>query len=261
MRPFRDKDFTTALTLVDYGLSSLTNFATTFVVLRTASRHDLGTFALVYASYLILLGITRAAMSDAHLMDQAGGRDGGLSVAATQVLTVVSIVSVIGVPVGLSLGGSGKDMVLLLCLAAPGLMLQDLLRFHAFAEQRPGRAALPMPAGWSGWGVVRSSWSAPDTASLRSGCSSSGPCLGQSSGSRLGLGRCVPHRCAASRCWPRIAGAASLSPSSTSLPAGRAMPAASSSQHSRVCRPRVCCAPAKPWSHRSTSSSSPRNRR
>jgi CDP-glycerol glycerophosphotransferase len=141
------RDYTALFTLVDYGLSSLTNFGTTLVVLRTGTQRELGTFAVIYATYLIVLGVTRAAMSDAHLMDQARGVGSGLSLAAAQVLASIALLSVTAFPVALLLGGPAQKMVVALCFAAPGLMLLDLLRYHAFATVRPEKAA-QLDAAW-----------------------------------------------------------------------------------------------------------------
>ena len=67
--------------LADQALSSLTNFALSFVVARSFSTDVLGAFALVFSSYLLFLNIARPLAMQPLLIRFSGAprRTGGAS--------------------------------------------------------------------------------------------------------------------------------------------------------------------------------------
>jgi hypothetical protein len=130
------------LALGDQVLSGLSNFLTVALVARSATPEEFGHFSLVYALLLIALGLlrglwgTRLSLSASHgvALERARGLLG-----ATALVTPLLVV----VLLGLSLALTGLDAVaiaLLIALALPIVVAQDLCRYAAVAAGRPGVA-------------------------------------------------------------------------------------------------------------------------
>ena len=132
--------------LGDQALSSLTNFTLSLLVARTVGVDELGIFSLVFATYLLVLGVSRSLNSDPlgvrysdaappawrEATAQAGGGAVGLGVAAGAACAIAGAVA----------GGLLGRALLVLGLTLPGLLLQDVWRFAFVARGRSVHAFL-----------------------------------------------------------------------------------------------------------------------
>lgn len=124
----------------DQCLSSLINLGLSLFAATALSADEFGAFALVFAAYLLWLGVVRACVSSpltirfstTDLMNwrQAASASAGaailLGLGGSVLLGLVSAVA--------GVGGHGMAV---LALVLPGLMLLDQLRFAFFARGRP----------------------------------------------------------------------------------------------------------------------------
>ena len=138
--------------LADQALSSLTNFALSFVVARSFSTDVLGAFALVFSSYLLFLNIARPLAMQPLLIRFSGApREDWRRVTAAAVglslLIGLAGTVVIGA-VGLLLGGVLGEGLLVTSVLMPGLLVQDSWRLAFFAAGR-GRAAFLNDLVWA----------------------------------------------------------------------------------------------------------------
>lgn len=132
-------------TLVDQGISSLTNLLVGLAVASSTSQEEFGAFGAAFLAYLLALGATRAAVteiiairytaSDPTTYRTIARRAVGASIVAGLLAAIP--VAVVAVRSGEPLQGT----LLMLCFALPGLMGQDAWRYVFFAQQRPERAA------------------------------------------------------------------------------------------------------------------------
>jgi O-antigen/teichoic acid export membrane protein len=131
---------------LDQALSSVTNFLLSIAVARTVSPREFGAFGLVFATYLLLLNLTRALGSQPLLIrfsaspydDQRKEIPG-----ATGVAVVIGVVfGVILALASIPCAHTTKVALLALAITLPGLMLQDGWRFVFFAVARPAAAAV-----------------------------------------------------------------------------------------------------------------------
>ena len=132
--------------LGDQALSSLTNFALNLLVARQVGIDQLGVFSLVFATYLLALGVSRSLNSDAlavrysaadapawrEAAAQAGGGALGLGVAGGLVCVLAGWVA----------GGLLGQALVVLGVCLPGLLLQDVWRWAFVARGRSAQAFL-----------------------------------------------------------------------------------------------------------------------
>lgn len=138
--------------LADQALSSLTNFAVGIAVARTVPIEQFGAFALVFATYSVVLGVSRALATDPLVVRhsrsteapdvpaerRATGSSLGIGLAAGAALLALSVV----VP------GEHRELVVALAVVIPGLMLQDAWRVLFFVRGR-GRSACLNDLVWA----------------------------------------------------------------------------------------------------------------
>ncbi len=143
--------------VVDQIVSSGANFLAMVMAARALSTSDFGAFALVMLTYNVAIGIVRALCSEAILVrpgEVAGGparalavrrRRGGASNTGLMIGSAVMLglvaVPLLGIAGALASGGL-RQSLWVLAVAIPGLLLQDALRFVAFAQRRPADALL-----------------------------------------------------------------------------------------------------------------------
>lgn len=140
-----------ALTLGDQFTSSLSNLALSVVVARSVGTEEYGAFALAYAAYALLLGVARALGAEPLLIHHAAREPdaatsrGRAAAGSALLLGVVGgvLVAVIG---GLA-GGDARGALVAIGLCLPALLLQDALRYVAFASRRP-QVALASDVLW-----------------------------------------------------------------------------------------------------------------
>jgi len=134
----------------DEGISSLTNFGLSILVLRSVSTADFGAFTITYTAYAFALNICRGLVGEPQLvrhshveMDewrettkQAVGTALVLGVVgAALLLGVVPILSAIGGELSVTAG-----TLLPLAILLPALLVQDAWRYAFFAIGKPSRA-------------------------------------------------------------------------------------------------------------------------
>ena len=125
------------------------NLVLAILVARSTDAHGFGEWSLCFVGYAILTGAVRAALFTPMLLQAAAQRKNPVGSS-----THVSAVGVIGLAI-LPLGMAGsllapygmRGTILALSLSAPALLIQDALRFAAFARDRAG-SALTLDAIW-----------------------------------------------------------------------------------------------------------------
>lgn len=132
--------------LADQALSSLTNFAVGVVIARSVNPHEFGAFSLAFATYLVLLGASRAITSEPLLVrlssvSQEVWRVGTRS--STGATMVVGILTgVVSISFGIALRGTLGSALIALGITLPGLLLQDGWRQAFFANGLGSQAFL-----------------------------------------------------------------------------------------------------------------------
>jgi O-antigen/teichoic acid export membrane protein len=126
--------------LADQALSSLTNFAVGVIVARSVSPEDFGAFGLVFATYLVVLGVSRAIASEPLLVRFSAEpfdvwRSGAISSTGTAT-AIGAVAGVLSISVGLIVDGSLGHGLVALGVTLPGLLLQDSWRLAFFADGR-----------------------------------------------------------------------------------------------------------------------------
>jgi O-antigen/teichoic acid export membrane protein len=158
------------LTILDQGVSSGTNFLVVALVTRATGFDGLGAYALVLTVWMATLGIHRAIVAEPIVIGTTSGRPDttvlqrGFSAEVYLGLAVGALVVVGGVVAAvLDKAVIARTLVVLALVLVP-LLLQDLWRFMAFFEGRPGKAL----ANDSVFGAVQISLTALVMASGRS---------------------------------------------------------------------------------------------
>jgi len=121
----------------DQALSSLTNFAISFLVVRSVGLADFGAFSLAFATYAVGLNVIRAVASQPLVVRYSGPvgpRWRGGVAGATGATLIIGFVGAIGcLGVGLVGHGAFQQAFVALAITTPGLLLQDSWRFAFFA--------------------------------------------------------------------------------------------------------------------------------
>jgi O-antigen/teichoic acid export membrane protein len=130
--------------IADQTLSSLTNFALTFLVARSVGAAEFGDFAIAFTVYLTSLGLARAAITSPlsirystcpkpewqHATRSATG----------SVLVLGVGMGIVCALAGLFLTGPLREALVALGIFLPALLLQDTWRFAFFAAGRKFQA-------------------------------------------------------------------------------------------------------------------------
>jgi O-antigen/teichoic acid export membrane protein len=135
----------TMIVLIDHGLSSLTNVLPTIVIARELGVDALGKFAIAFTLYFLILGFVRNYVQETYLIEAARKPSAQLAQYTAQSARACfasgSIAALVGIITFPFLGELSETITPVLLLM-PGLLLQDAVRYHAFAEKRPHIAAL-----------------------------------------------------------------------------------------------------------------------
>jgi O-antigen/teichoic acid export membrane protein len=160
----------TGWTLVDQGLSSLTNFALGVLVARAVSPTDYGAFAVGFGAFAVALGVARSVATDPLVVRFSDAPPDELAPMGRRALGATLAVGV-GAGVLLSVAGvfAGDPLrptLWAFAVGLPVLCLQDGVRYLLFAARRP-RAASANDGAWllvvaGAWLVLRAS-GAPTT--------------------------------------------------------------------------------------------------
>ncbi|MGH3614019.1 MAG: hypothetical protein ACRDRK_15795 [Pseudonocardia sp.] len=131
-------------TVGDQFLFALSSLVVTLAVARGGGAEALGRFSVAFAAYLIVLGFSRALVSEPLLaIPRDEDRTGEAESTTLTMLFAAAGATVVGV-VGLLLG---RVELLVVAAALPAALIQDVLRYHAFHRGQPARAAL-LDGGW-----------------------------------------------------------------------------------------------------------------
>ncbi len=132
-------------TTVDQVLFTLSNFAITLAVARGGGADTLGQFSVAFAVYLIVLGCSRSLVSESLL---ASPRERSDRVPESAAHTLTLLVAGVGaLVVGLLGFILARPEFLVVAVALPITLLQDVMRYSAFRRQKPALAAL-LDGGW-----------------------------------------------------------------------------------------------------------------
>jgi O-antigen/teichoic acid export membrane protein len=126
--------------IADQGLSSLSNFALSILIARSATASAFGGFSVSLTAYAIILQVVRGLaglpLSIRFSTESTPVWRAGASSAAGAALVLASVIGVAAAVVGLVLGGQIGVPMIVLGLSLPGLMVQDTWRFAFFAAKR-----------------------------------------------------------------------------------------------------------------------------
>jgi hypothetical protein len=132
--------------LGDQALSSLTNFLVSLLVAREVGIEQLGVFSLVFATYLLALGISRSLNSDPLLVRYSAAEPQrwrqGTAMAGGGALGFGVIAGAACAIAGAVVGGLLGTALIVLGVSLPGLLLQDAWRFAFIAAGRSFHAFL-----------------------------------------------------------------------------------------------------------------------
>ena len=140
------------VSLLDQGASGASNFFAIILVAGSMSAVEFGVFSLAFAMLLLILAVTRSWLATKVVLKSAEGPH-AVSMAGSDALSVVAILApvfagVVGITYLLAIdtapfGDSSPHLIgLLLCVAAPIVSAQDLLRLIASAADRPADALI-----------------------------------------------------------------------------------------------------------------------
>lgn len=130
--------------MADQGMSSLTNFALTIVVLRTMPLPEFGVFSLVYALYQLTLSAGRALVGQPLAIrfsaSPAETRDPETKDALGAALVVGFAAAIpIAIAAQVTSGPLSRGLIAV-AISLPLLLVQDAWRFGLFAAGHPQRA-------------------------------------------------------------------------------------------------------------------------
>jgi O-antigen/teichoic acid export membrane protein len=132
--------------LANQAFSSLTNFALGVLIARSVTPHEFGAFSLAFATYTLLLGLSRALTSEPFVVRVSHVRLAVWRPAAAAAAGTATSIGVVGgagcVLFGLATTGPTSQAFVALGLTLPGLLLQDSWRFAFFARGSGGQAFL-----------------------------------------------------------------------------------------------------------------------
>jgi O-antigen/teichoic acid export membrane protein len=141
-------------TVIDQGISALTNLVLSVMVAQSATASAFGAFAMAFLVYSLALGFSRALIGQPLQISFASASPNDFRSAARLALgaavVVGSALSLITVVAGVAIGGQPGVALIALGLWFPALILQDTCRMAFFTEGTAKRAA----AIDSVWGVL-----------------------------------------------------------------------------------------------------------
>ena len=142
-------------TLADQAASSITNFALTYIVLRSVSLADFGSFTVAYASYLLAVSVVRSLIGEPfmirHGLDDDRDRRSAVKAATGAALGIGLLCGLAAGLMSFAFTGVLRASLLILAALLPLLLLQDVWRFAFFAVGRPWMAFYNDLS----WGVVQ----------------------------------------------------------------------------------------------------------
>jgi O-antigen/teichoic acid export membrane protein len=130
----------------DQVLSTLTNFLLSVAVARSASASGFGVFSLAYSAFVLLIGFSRASISEPFSVRYAKSDADAWRAAARTATGAGLAEGIVGglafLGAGLLASGSDRTLAIAFGLTMPGLMLQDTWRYCYVTQGRTDRAFL-----------------------------------------------------------------------------------------------------------------------
>lgn len=137
--------------LADQALSSLTNFALSVMVARSATARELGAFVFAFAAYVLVVNIGNGLIGEPLLVRYTDAPSGVWSKAASGASGAALSLGVAGgaacILVGGAIGGTQGHLFIALAIALPGLAVQDTWR-KLFFVRLQGKLAFLNDLAW-----------------------------------------------------------------------------------------------------------------
>ncbi|MFE1308907.1 hypothetical protein [Streptomyces sp. NPDC058755] len=131
---------------IDQALSSASNFLVSALAAHSLAPREFGAFALAFAVYLLLLGVSRALCTEPLAVRYTAQEQVVFDAGARRAVGSVTVLGLLlggaCLAVGLLIGGSAGGALVALGVAAPALLVQDAWRYVFFASGRVRSAAL-----------------------------------------------------------------------------------------------------------------------
>jgi O-antigen/teichoic acid export membrane protein len=132
--------------ILDQTLSSVTNAALSFLVARSVSQSSFGRFAVAFTVYTVVIGISRALVSQPLTQRFSGASPRSFQEAASRVRAAAvlcgGLAGAIVAVATLFLSPGLRAPLIALAATLPGLLMQDAWRYTFFAQGRPALAAI-----------------------------------------------------------------------------------------------------------------------
>ncbi|MEU3657480.1 hypothetical protein AB0E67_32860 [Streptomyces sp. NPDC032161] len=132
--------------LIDQALSSASNFFVSGLAAHSLAPGEFGAFALAFAVYLLLLGVSRALCTEPLAVRYTAREqdvfDAGVRRAVGSVTVLSLLLGGVCLAAGLLIGGSPGGALVALGVVAPALLVQDAWRYVFFASGRVRSAVL-----------------------------------------------------------------------------------------------------------------------
>ncbi len=137
--------------IADQGFSSLTNFALAAIVARNTSPEEFGGFAIIFSTYILILGVSRAMTTLPILVRFSAAtpaRWRSAAAAATGATVLIGLAAGAACAVAGAAFPGTRAALFALAVCLPGLLLQESWR-HAFIARGTPPAALVNDAAWA----------------------------------------------------------------------------------------------------------------
>lgn len=135
-----------AETVIDQAISGASNFVTLVLIARLFGLAEFGAFSVAFSVYLLYVGLVRATSGELLVIRTASGEQGAARAGVKSSQRFAVACTLVGVAAAF-VAPSSMQTVAIVLLLAPGLVMQDILRYVAFAAGRP-RVAIASDTCW-----------------------------------------------------------------------------------------------------------------
>lgn len=130
--------------VLDQGLSSLTNFLIAAAAAKFGTREDFGAFSVGLTIYVLALWVARSVIAEPYVIRLTARREDEQRAAASQAVTAAAGLGALAgalVAAGGLMAGTARGVFVAFGVFLPVLLVQDTYRFVLFASRRPQAAA------------------------------------------------------------------------------------------------------------------------
>lgn len=132
--------------LIDQGLSAVSNLLLSVIVARQLDAGGFGAFAIAFLCFGLVLSVARATIGQPLQISYSGAPQGQWREAVRSALAAAAVLGVlVGAALaaaGLLLGGATGEALVAVGICMPGLVVQDVCRMAFFSSGRAKLAAL-----------------------------------------------------------------------------------------------------------------------